>query len=66
MRTTHTIHPSRCNGHTRTLQQNRNVQYPKNSDGELAEVPIPEQWQHSLQGDWPSLKLRNEVSSLYH
>jgi adenylyl cyclase-associated protein len=42
-----------------------NVQYPKNNDGELTEIPIPEQWQHSLEGDWPNLCVKNEVSSLY-
>lgn len=44
----------------------RNIQYPKNEDGELGEVPIPEQWQHVLEGEWPHLKVKNEVSSLYH
>lgn len=52
--------------HTPDGTHDRNIQYPKNADGEVAEVPIPEQWQHALQGEWPSLKLRNEVSSLYH
>ena len=48
------------------MPPHRNIQYPKNAEGELAEVPIPEQWQHSLKGEWPSLKVHNEVSSLYH
>eukprot|EP00624_Nannochloropsis_granulata_P002989 evm.model.NODE_25201_length_48748_cov_29.326208.2 len=42
-----------------------NIQYPKNEEGELVETPIPEQWQHSLEGEWPKLKVKNEVSSLY-
>lgn len=49
-----------------TFPPHRNIQYPKNAEEELAEVPIPEQWQHSLKGEWPSLKVHNEVSSLYH
>ncbi len=42
-----------------------NVQYPKNEEGEMAERPIPEQWQHTLEGEWPDLRVKNEVSALY-
>ena len=42
-----------------------NIQFPKNEEGELAEMPIPEQWQHTLEGEWPNLRVKNEVSALY-
>jgi len=42
-----------------------NIQYPKNEEGELTETPIPEQWQHSLEGEWPKMRVKNEVSALY-
>jgi hypothetical protein len=43
----------------------RNIQYAKNAEGDLGEMPIPEQWQHRIKGDLPNLSLENAVSDLY-